>query len=134
MERTWSISSRIFTFPLTLAMPSRYWPATSSPKSGVSSISGGSQVEHLGNAIHDDPHQHEPGLALHLSHDDAGALRVLGRCRSEFQAQIDHRDYLPRRLMTPLIWVGVCGTAVISCSPMISRTFRTRMPNSSLAS
>src|ERR1035441_6928708 len=38
---------------------------------------------------------------------------------------------LPRRLITPFTWAGVCGKEVMSCTPMISRTCRTRMPNSS---
>ncbi len=34
----------------------------------------------------------------------------------------------PRRLITPFTKAGICGTGVIFCMRMISRTFRTAMP------
>jgi hypothetical protein len=60
------------------------------------------------------------------------ALRILGGRQAEFETQIDHRYHF--QIDDAFDMIGRLRKAVISCTPISSRTVRTRMPNSSLPS
>ena len=112
-------------------MPSRYGVSTPSPKSGVSSMSDAARF-----STSDTVSTTMPIMTVPLSRATwTTMMQVRWVYAISGSPNLRRRSMtgitLPRRLMTPLTYSGVCGTAVISWIPMISRTLRTLMANSS---
>src|SRR6059058_5892390 len=84
--------------------------------------------EHFGSGVDDQSDK----LVFKL-HDENAVLFVgLNFRLAKTLAQVNHRNILPRRFMTPSIRSGALGTAVISGTRTISRTEPMRTPYVSL--